>query len=328
MKPKSIYWVAAIAAALTLGMMAGCSGHATSQTSTSKESPSSTASLSASAKASSSGALDASAKSQDELIANLKQSVANVPAYKSVTVTEKTMHWPNSGAIYADANSSASSAPDKSVSSETPSADKDASQNDTIESVSFYKFDESGDRPKTSALFEFEDVKLQYYTDGDNAVCVTDGPVYSGTVEQFNLEHAAGINTYLKDTIGDLNSLIDCTTFVTQDVIDGVTGYELTLDPKKYIESDEILTLMADSGDPVKEAYVTVGFNADGRIVWMTKTDVFSDMTTSRLLDLTDFDSTVIEPAPAATKTYEEMEADMQAKLDALDDEVGLDSAL
>ena len=38
-----------------------------------------------------------------------------------------------------------------------------------------------------------------------------------------------------------------------------------------------------------------------------------------------DYDSTVIDPMPAADKTYEDMEDDMQEKLDAFEEELESD---
>ncbi len=326
MKRKSIYCAVAIAAVLALGAMAGCSSQPASSASASPESASAAPSASAAASEAASEASSESAaaseaveKSQDEIIAELKESLSKVPAYKSVTVSEQTMAWLNEGVELPEEVLGTFDELNKAASSKDDEAD---ATDEITRSSTVYKFDESGDKPKTFASFEMGDIKLQYYTDGDDAVCITDGPVYSGTVEQFDLEHAAGVDAYLKDTIGDIDTLIGCIDSVTQDEIDGVTGYELTLDTEKYIESDEILKHMADANDPVKEAAVTIGFDKDGRIVWMTKLDVFSDVGSAVLLDFADFDSTVIDPMPEATKTYEEMEADIDAKLDAFVDEL------
>lgn len=361
MKRKSIYCAAAIAAVLALGAMTGCGSQPASQASTSSGSASaaSSASASASEAASSSeaapesaSASEAAEKSQDEIFAELKESLASVPAYKSVTITEKSLAWVNNNEEIVEENpdeiaasseaasdasesseaaesdavaeSDASSASDEAApSTNTEAAEADVS-GDIAESTTVYKFDESGDKPKTSAAFELADIKMQYYTDGDDVVCVTDGPAYSGTIEQFDLMYKTQASAYLNDTIGDLNALVDCATSVTQDEINGVIGYELTLDPEKYIATDEMLKLAADSGDPVQQAYVTVGFDKDGNIVWMTKTNVFALTTSSVLLDLEDFDSTVVDPMPEATKTYEEMEADIKAKMGAIDEELDL----
>lgn len=297
MKQKSIYLALALAAALALGAMVGCSSQPASQASASSDSASASS--------------QAAEKSQDEIFAELKDSLANVPSFQSVTVVEKTLTWDTYDPEAATESTGAPEAPGT----------------EEITSKTVYQFDESGDQPKTSALFEMADIKLQYYTDGNNAVCVTDGPVYSGTVEQFGIQHAAGFDAYLKGTIGDLNTIVDCAESVTQDEINGVIGYELTLNPEKYIESDEMLKLGAEAGDPVQEAYVTVGFDKDGRIVWMTETNVYSKVTFSVLLDLTDFDSTVIDPMPEATKTYEEMDADIQQKQAELEQELTADEA-
>lgn len=288
MKRTGLYVTAAIVAALSLGMMAGCS----SQPASSANASSASASASAAAQ-----------KSQDEIIAELKDAVAKAPEYKSVTITEQDRSWLNSHAEAAGSGSSAA-------------ASSESTADETIEAKVVYKFDASGDTLKTSSAFEMQDIAMQYFTDGDKAVCVTDGPVYSGTPEQFGLTHAAGAEALIEGTIGDLESLINCTSSVTQVQADGVTTYELTLDPEKYIESDEILKMMADSNDPITEARITVGFDKDGRIVSMSNTSVFTTVTSVKTLDLSDYDSTVVDPMPEATRTYEEMEADMQAKID------------
>ena len=41
----------------------------------------------------------------------------------------------------------------------------------------------------------------------------------------------------------------------------------MTLDPQKYIDSDEALRILVDSGTKVEGAVVTVGFEEDGSIV-------------------------------------------------------------
>ena len=41
----------------------------------------------------------------------------------------------------------------------------------------------------------------------------------------------------------------------------------MTLDPQKYIDSDEALRILVDSGTKVEGAIITVGFEEDGSIV-------------------------------------------------------------
>lgn len=296
MNRKYISLIVTIVATLALSLLAGCASQPASQASSSAA-DAAASSAEATSEATSEAPADQAAaeKTQDEIIAELNDSLAKVPAYSSVTVTEHSLSWTNDG---------------------------EDGDNDLIESDSIYKFDESGDKVKTCVTYKMEDIELTYYTDGNDAVCVTDGPVYSGTVDQFFLEYAAGSDTYLKETIGDLNSIVSCAAEVSQGEIEGVMGYELTLDPEKYIATDEILQMLADEGDPVKESYVTVGFSKDGRIAWMTKTDVFDQITKSTLIDLTDYDSTVVDAMPEATHTYEEMEADIAEKQEKLNSEL------
>ena len=241
----------------------------------------------------------------NNLKGELEDAVSNVPAFESVTVNETTR------AVFLG-------------DSETAEADEQSAESDSLETTTIYQFDASGDELKTSMTGQLDDIKIQYYSVGDEAVCVTDGPVYSGTTEQFDMEHFGGFEAYFEDTIGDLNTIVDCADTVSREQKDGVTIYALTLDPDKYIESDEILTMMAEYGDPVIEAACTIGFDQDGRIVSVDEFVAYKQSTSERFLTFSDFDCTVIDPMPKADRTYEEMEADMDEKLAALDEELDL----
>lgn len=315
MKRISLYITATIVAALAIVVLAGCSSQSASSTSASA--------------ASSISASTTSAQSQDEIIAELKDALANAPAYKSVTVTEslETTFMVDDEAAAGDSSASAASSEVSSSASATSSAaaDEPSAEPEVIEAKSVYKFDASGDKLKTCMTGEIGDYKIQYFSDGNDAVCVTDGPVYSGTTEQFGMTYAAGVDAYIANEVGDLNALIDCAASVEKMESNGLTFYMLTLDPKKYIASDEILTLMADSGTPVKEAFFTIGFEEDGSIASMDLAVTYEKSKNWRGLMFSDYDSTVIDPMPEANKTYEEMEEDMTMKVDALYE--GLDTA-
>ena len=307
MKRITICIAAALAAALAVGALAGCSGQSSSA-STSGSASSEAASASASAEASESAEASgsesatseqaASGQSTEELVAEFKDVAAKVPAYKSVTITAEES---------------------------STSKNSDTGEDESIESTTVYKFDETGDALKTSIEAEISGIKLKYVTDGDAAVIVTDGPIYSGTVEQFDLPSAGGPGAYLDDTIGDLDTLAACAASVEKMESHGLTFYTLTLDPEKYIASDESLKLLADYGSPVIEALVTVGFEEDGSICSIDKKVAYSDVTAVDNLMFSDYGATTVEPLPEADKTYEEMEADMQEKLDAFSSEFDLD---
>ena len=128
-----------------------------------------------------------------EAIAELKDAIASRPAHKSVTLTEVVKGSTKTGA------SDGQSAPD------------------TIEPKIVYKFDASGEKLKTDMTGKIDDVTIRYCSEGDDAVCVTDGPVYSGTTEQFDLSHFAGVEAYLKDAVGDLNTIADCVDTVEKE---------------------------------------------------------------------------------------------------------------
>lgn len=308
MKRISLYITATIVAALAIVVLAGCNSQPASSTSASA--------------ASSISASTTSAQSQDEIIAELKDALANAPAYKSVTVTEslETTFMVDDEAAAGDSSASAASSEVSSSASATSSAaaDEPSAEPEVIEVKSVYKFDASGDKLKTCMTGEIGDYKIQYFSDGNDAVCVTDGPVYSGTTEQFGMTYAAGVDAYIANEVGDLNALIDCAASVEKMESKGLTFYALMLDSEKYIASDEILTLMAESGTPVKVAFFTIGFEKDGSIASMDLTVTYEKSKNWRGLVFSDYDSTVIDPMPEANKTYEEMEEDMTMKVDAL----------
>lgn len=240
------------------------------------------------------------AQSQEEIIAELKDAIANVPAYKSVTITEVDSAFSNDNAATNETGNTTDALPD------------------VVEATSVYKFDASGNKLKTSVDSNTMGVKMQYYTDGDNAVYVSDGPVYSGTTEQFNLSQANGVEAYVTETIGDLGLITDCIANVTKQQQSSMTVYTLELDPKEYVKSDEALSILSDYGDSVKKAVITIGFNEDGRIVYLDNTTDFSKTVSKKNLSFADFDATVIDPMPKATKKYEDLQADREAKLDAM----------
>jgi hypothetical protein len=190
------------------------------------------------------------------------------------------------------------------------------------ESKTVYKFDASGDKLKTCATFEEDGAKAQYFTDGDAAVCVTDEGTYGGTVEQFELTQANGVDALIKDTFGDSSTIFDCATKVTQDTAEGYTTYEITLDPDKYTVADETIQFLIDPDSPLTEAVASYVVDADGHIVSMGATLAFTDSTIIKTMNFSGFDSTTVDPMPKADKTFEEMEADVQAELDALYDEL------
>ena len=274
MKHVSTVVATALGLALATGALAGCGGQQASTT----DNPAASAE-------------QAAVQTTEELVAEFKQAVADVPEYTSATVTlEEISTSPN----------------------ESPDGEE------TIESKTVYKFDKSGGQLKTSANVDMSGLKLEYITDGDNAVFVSDGPVYSGTTEQFDLNFSDGLEAFLLDSIGDLNVLADCAADAEKMESKGLTFYTFTLDPEKYIASDEALKTLADYGTTVKEAMVTVGFDEDGTIASIDRTIDYGDTIASKHMVFSDYNSTVVEAMPEATKTFEEMEADSQAKLDAL----------
>ena len=322
MKRATICVAAALVTALAAGMVAGCSSQPASSASGSASGSASSASASAesasAASASSESASAASEQSNDEVLAELKDVSSKMPAFKSVTITDQTVSVLSNVSEATTTDSSASAASSEAASSESAAAESSASaESSTIASTTVYKFDESGDKVRTSVKSEIEDITLQYFTEGDDAVCVTDGPAYSGTTDQFGLEHAAGAKAYLESATGDLNTIFNCVKTATKSQQDGMTVYELTLDPEKRIASDEVFQILADAGDPVQAESIILGFDDKGYLVWANEKREFKLSSLEKNLTLTDFDNTTVEPMPKADKTYEEMEADIDEKYDA-----------
>ena len=317
MKRIGMFAAVALAGALAVGVLAGCTS---GQPSSSSSSPSAS-----------------STSSQDAALAELKEKVANPVEYKSVTITEETVSEAIAGEA-TDKSADAVSASSKSASAESASseaaeasdetaADKlevteeEAAGADVLTSKSVYKFDESDAAVKTYTEQTFADYTVKYYSVGQDAVLVTDGPVYSGTTEQFEGAWFGGSKAYLESTIGDLEKIVECATSVEKiesEATDDLVAYAIELDLEKYMDSDEILSLMKEN-TPVEKATVTISFNKDGYIEAVDKVVVYGG--TNKIqsewhLLFSDYDSTVIDEMPAATADFETMQTDVQTKLD------------
>ncbi len=277
MKRTTTVLATALTFVLATGAMAGCGNQQASTTE-----PEATTEATESAETT-----EATAQTQEELIAEFKNAIANVPDCKSVTAEEE------SSSLFKD-------------------------DDEAITSKSIYKFDESGEKLRTSSESEISGIKLTYYTEGDDAVLVTDGPAYSGTVEQFDLVQGKGLQAYLEDLIGAQGMLADCAASVEKTETNGLTFYTLTLDIDKYTAADEALQLLADSGSKLVETIVTIGFEEDGNIASIDRKYDFGTSTATRNVVFKDHNSTTVDPMPEATNTYEEMEADMETKLDEM----------
>ena len=235
----------------------------------------------------------------EELVAEFKEAAAKAPTYQSVTITAEET---------------------------TTLTGEDANSDETIASKTVYKFDNSGDQLKTSADAEIADVKMTYYTDGDAAVLVTDEGVYSGTVEQFELNFADGVEAFLKESVGSADIFADCAADVEKTETNGLTFYTLTLDPQKYTASDESLQMLADYGSPIEEALVTIGFEEDGSLASLDRKLTYPQSTFVKNMSFSDYNATVVDPMPEATKTFEEMESDIETKLGEFEENLGAEA--
>ena len=321
MNRTAICIAAALTAALATGAMAGCSSQPASSASASASSASAEASVSAEASSA------AAEQSQDELIAELKAAIAGTPAFKTVTVDEEVESIFEAEASDVSEASDASASAEASEASASAEASEASAEAQKIVSNSVYKFDQSGKKPKTSMVGKTDDIEVEYYTEGRKAVLVTNGTSYSGKVKQFGLTFPKGFQAYLTDAVGDLSTLADCAASIEKMENAGLTFYVVMLDPEKYIATDETLTLMKDFGDSLKESKLSVGFDADGNIVSIDFGNSYEKgHAMLKHLVISDYDSTVVEPMPAAEKTYKDMQADIQEEVDAFLNDMDLDS--
>ena len=175
-----------------------------------------------------------------------------------------------------------------------------------------------GDQLKESITAEYEGEKLQYFTDGNNAVFVSDGTAYSGTTEQFGTQDYSGFDTFVAHVVGDLETLVGCASSAEKMESKDLTLYMLSFDPQKYIATDPTLTMLSEAGMPVKDAILTIGFDKGGNVASMIAAINFEDSGLVETLEFSDFDSTVVDPTPEATKTYEQMDKDMQQQIEQL----------
>ena len=221
-------------------------------------------------------------EADDPMLSELKEAIANAPAFTSVTVT---------------------------VNSATTFVPEDGGEPDTIEGTAVYKFDEGGTL-RSSTQSESYGIAMDYYTDGDQAVLVSDGKAYGGTTKQFDLVQSKGSKACLVDTTGDLEMLLTVASGVQKEQSGADTVYSLVLDVDRYTESDEGLSTMAQLGSKVQDATASITFDADGYIVAVDQATDYSSFSTKTNVTLSDFDATVVDPMPEATATYDEMLAD------------------
>ena len=239
-------------------------------------------------------------QSKDEVIADLKSTIPATSQIKSVTVNEKTA-W-----TYAN--------------------DENAKP-ETVQATGVYKFDMSGAEPKESITAEYAGEKLQYFTDSKKDVLVIDGTAYSGTTEQFGTKGYIGFETFVKHAIGDLDTLASCATSAEKAETDGPASYMLTLDPEKYMATDEALTSLKELGFPVKDALLTITLDEKGNVSLLSMIVGFEGSSIEETLEFSDFNSTVVDPTPEATKTYEEMDEGLRMKIQTLMSELDAYSA-
>ena len=264
----------ALSVALMTGALVGCDGQAASSASGSEAS---TASVSSTTEVT---------PVSDEMVGELMNAIESAPAYTSVTVTTKQ-------SVIFPGNEQGSE--------------------ESVESTAVYKYDLSGEKTRTSVEMEDFGVKLVYYTEGEQAVFVSDGGTYAGTTEEFDLRYTAGAGALLDGVIGERDTLAKCAASLEKEQGGDRTFYTLHLDTAKYTESDKALSMQAEAGHPLKEAQITIGFDADGRLVSLERVLSYDASKDVDSLAFTDYDATVVDPMPAADKTFDDdLEGDAQ----------------
>lgn len=99
-------------------------------------------------------------------------------------------------------------------------------------------------------------------------------------------------------------------------VIIAVEGTVKTLSPRV-----NILNYFVDKVD-----MPSLGFDKDGHLASIHEVIEYTSSSTDSTYELSDFDSTVVEEMPKADKTFEEMEEDIEAKLEAFEEELDVTS--
>ena len=282
MKRRTTLAAAALSIVLATGAITGCGGQSGSA-------PDGTKATQEQA----SDAIESSDLSLEELAQEIKAGIANLPQQQSLTI------------------------PSESVSKYTGTDSPDPTT-DEMSETDVYKFDMSGGTLRSTSEYTMSGVTMKYYTDGDRVVCITDGPAYGGSADEFMLTQSDGYLALIDETFGDLSTVVDCATSIEKTLEMGQSVYSLELDAQKYINSDEILSIMSDSGSPVISASYVIAFDADGNYSKISNTVDYGTSTSTKTFVFSDFGTTTVDKMPEATKTYADMQADMQAKIEEL----------
>ncbi len=217
-----------------------------------------------------------SEQSQEQLITELKEAVENAPEYTSITITEN--NWT------------------KTANSEEGGEGSE----EYLESTFVYKFDSGDGTLKTSSKPAQPDpLAVEYYTTGEDAVYVMDGEAYSGTIDEFGMLQSDGVDEFLNVTFGNMDKIIDSIETISKEETDGITTYTLSIDLEKYL----------GSADAATNCVMTIGIDGDGRIVSETGSEASGDVSYGVNITFSDYDNTTVDPAPEATKTYDDFAA-------------------
>lgn len=305
------------AAALIAGTMVGCGGQASSSASASASAASSSA---ASASASAAASSDAAEASTEEVVEQLKAAMEGAKNFQSVTVTHQSGAEFDLAKIEALVGADSESASSASASAEAASSEaSEEAPSFTTETV--YKFDFSGETVKSCSTTNLFDSLINAYVDGDRAVIDFDGDAYGGTIEEMGADDMTSFDGFLNTKLGDFDTIISCVDKAVVEKQGANTVYVITVDPAEYAKHDELAQSLAEAGIETELLGLCYEFDANGKLVSISRFEATTLGTDEATLTFTDYDATVVDPAPETDKTYEDMTADMTAAMEAIDAE-------
>lgn len=186
----------------------------------------------------------------------------------------------------------------------------DDDENQVIDAVA--KFDVSGERTISSITYTTKDSTYATYYDGQDMVCdFGDGDVFKVTADELDEdEEGFSVESLAPELLGHFEAIVDSAGTITKaETDDGGVVYELELDPKLLAEHDAELS---DMGIDVDAVAVSYEFGADGRLAKIATYQDMSLATVDETIVCSDYDSTVVDPAPETDRTL----ADHQAELE------------
>lgn len=217
------------------------------------------------------------AAASEEVADELKAAMKAASAYQSVTLTHRTV--------------------------------MDGDTEKALDTVA--KFDLSGERTTSSITYKLSDSTYKTYYDGQDMVCdFGGGDVFKATADELDEdEKALSVEAFESDLLGQFDSIVASASTIEKTSVDGGVLYTLTLDPKLLAKHDEEL---AGMGADVSAATVSYEFDSDGRLVKLTSSQDTSFGVVDETVECSDYNSTVVDPAPETDRTLADHEAALE----------------